>query len=61
MSPELHQQEGCDFMAAAFAVHNEMGRRFLEEVYHESLELELSRRGIPFVSKPRLERKRFVL
>jgi len=50
----FYQQEGYDFMAAAFEVHTEMGHGFLEEVYHESLELELSQRGIPFVSKPKL-------
>jgi GxxExxY protein len=47
-----YQQEGYDFMAAAFEVHNEMGSGFLEEIYHESLELELATRRIPFVSKP---------
>ncbi len=51
---ELHQQEGYDFMAAAFTVYNEMGAGFLEEVYQESLELELTERGIPLVSKPKL-------
>jgi len=50
----LYQQEGYEFMAAAFEVHTEMGHGFLEEVYHESLELELTRRGIAFVSKPKL-------
>ncbi len=48
------QQEGYDFMAAVFAVYNEMGNGFLEEIYHESLELELTEREIPYVSKPRL-------
>mgnify|MGYP001550242633 CR=1 FL=1 len=51
---ELYQQEGYEFMAAAFEVCNEMGSGFLEEGYHERLELELSQRGIPFVSKPKL-------
>jgi GxxExxY protein len=51
---KLYQQEGYDFMAAAFEVYNEMGSGFLEEVYHESLEIELANRGIPFVSKPKL-------
>jgi len=51
---ELYQQQGYDFMAAAFEVHTEMGHGFLEEVYHESLELELSQRGIPHTSKPKL-------
>ncbi|MEI6108144.1 MAG: GxxExxY protein [Opitutae bacterium] len=50
----LHQQEGYDFMAAVFEVYNEMGHGFLEEVYHESLELELNQRKIPFVAKPKL-------
>lgn len=51
---ELYQQQGYDFMAAAFEVYNEMGHGFLEEVYHESLELELNRRSTNYVSKPKL-------
>ena len=51
---ELYQQQGYDFMAAAFEVHSEMGHGFLEEVYHESLELELNQRSIPYISKPKL-------
>ena len=51
---ELYQQQGYDFMAAAFEVYNEMGHGFLEEVYHESLELELNQRGTNYVSKPKL-------
>ena len=53
-SGNLYEQEGYDFMAAAFEVYNEMGSGFLEEIYHESLEVELGRRGIPFISKPAL-------
>lgn len=49
------EQEGYDFMNACFAVHNEMGGEFLEEVYQENLEIELTDRGIPFVSHPRLQ------
>ena len=55
MHSHLYQQEGYNFMAAAFEVFNEMGTGFLEEVYRESLELELNARGIPFESQPRLE------
>ena len=51
---ELYQQEGYDFMAAVFDVYNEMGSGFLEEVYQESLEMELSDRGISFASHPKL-------
>ena len=49
------RQEGYDFMNACFAVHNELGGGFLEEVYQESLEMELTDRGIPFVSHPKLQ------
>ena len=48
----LLKQEGYDFMAAAFEVYNEMGCGFLQDVYHESMELELTQRKIPFVSRP---------
>lgn len=55
-------------MAAAFEVYNEQGHGFAEEVYQESLELELGFRKIPFTSKGELEirykgialRKRYV-
>src|ERR1700710_2456175 len=51
---ELHQQTGYDLMAAVFDVYHEMGNGFLEEVYHESLGLELTDRKIPFINKPSL-------
>lgn len=50
----LFQQEGYDFMAAAFDVYNQLGHGFLEEVYQESLEIELTDRKIPFIVKPKL-------
>lgn len=64
----LLKQEGYDLMAAAFEVYNEHGHGFAEEVYQESLELELGLRKIPFFSKRELEirykgivlRKRYV-
>jgi GxxExxY protein len=49
------QQEGYDFMNACFAVHNEYGGGFLEEVYQECLEIELTDRQIPYVAQPRLQ------
>lgn len=54
-STALWQQEGYDFMAVCFEVYNEMGHGFLEEVYQESVEIELSNRRIPFVSHPKLQ------
>ena len=38
-------------MGAAFEVYNELGYGMAEEVYQQSLEVELSLRGIPFQTK----------
>jgi GxxExxY protein len=54
MNPEPMQQEGYDFMAAAFEVYNDMGNGYTEDVYQESLELELSDRRIPFLAQAEL-------
>jgi GxxExxY protein len=45
------QEEGYQLMAAAFEVHSFNGGGLAEEVYQESLEIELELRGIPFRSK----------
>lgn len=50
---EPMQQEGYDFMAAAFEVYNELGSGFTEDVYQEALENELTARRIDF--HPQLE------
>ena len=49
--PKL-QEEGYALMAAAFEVHKVLGGGLAEEIYQESLEIELEMRGIPFKSKP---------
>lgn len=54
MDDDRFQQRGYDFMSAAFEVYNEKGSGFLEEVYHECLERELTGRKIPWSSKPTL-------
>ncbi|MEO7414280.1 MAG: GxxExxY protein [Opitutaceae bacterium] len=46
-SDEAFKQEGYDLIAAAFEVYNEKGSGFLEEIYHECLERELTRRNMP--------------
>ena len=44
--------EGYELMGAAFEIYNEMGPGFLEEVYHECLERELTRHSIPWRTHP---------
>lgn len=51
----LCHQEGYDLIASCFEVYNELGHGFLEEVYQESVEMELTVRGLPFVSQPKLQ------
>ena len=51
----LFKTEGYELMGAAFEVYNELGPGFLEDVYQEAMELELTSRRIPFCPKPRLQ------
>ncbi len=51
----LFKQEGYDLMGAAFEVYREKGGGFLEAVYQECMERELTARKIPFQSKPWLK------
>ena len=47
-------QEGYELMGAAFEVHNLQGGGLLEEIYQQSLEIELELRKIPFRRKQEL-------
>ena len=47
-------QEGYALMGAAFEVHNVQGGGLLEEIYQESLEVELQLRKISFQRKKEL-------
>ncbi|MEN9638080.1 MAG: hypothetical protein RL077_6484 [Verrucomicrobiota bacterium] len=49
-----HDPAGYALIGACFEVYNEKGSGFLEEVYQECLEMELTDRGIPFVTHPKL-------
>lgn len=55
MKPEIYKDEGYNLMGAAFEVYNEQGYGMAEEIYQESLELELEMRAIPFRSKQELK------
>jgi GxxExxY protein len=50
----LYKDECYDIQGAIFEVYREMGCVFLEAVYQECLERELTTRGIPFVAQPDL-------
>ncbi len=54
-SDKPYSKEGYAIMAAAFEVHRELGGGLLEEIYQESLELELGLRQIPYESKQELQ------
>jgi GxxExxY protein len=54
MSTESMQQEGYDFMATAFEVHEDMGNGYTEDIDQESLEMELADRQMPFRAQAEL-------
>ena len=49
----LYKEETYKIIGACFEVYKEMGCGFLEAVYQECLEMELTTQGIPF--KPQVE------
>ncbi len=49
------KDEGYRFMGAAFEVYNQLGYGLAEEVYQQSLAIELELRGIPFQSNRELD------
>jgi len=51
---EFLGREGYLFMGAVFEVYKELGHGLGEEIYQESLEMELTDQGIPFSSKQEL-------
>ena len=51
----MFKEEGYKLMGAAFEVYNEIGYGMAEEIYQQSLEVELGLRGIPFVGKQKLD------
>ena len=51
---EIYKDEGYRLMGAGFEVYNEQGHGMAEEIYQESLEIELEMRGIAFQTKQEL-------
>ena len=50
----IYREEVYAIIGACFEVYNEMGPGFLEDVYQEALERELTFRAMPYESKPKL-------
>jgi GxxExxY protein len=50
----MFKEEGYKLMGAAFEVYNQLGYGMAEEIYQQSLEIELELCGIPFVTKREL-------
>jgi GxxExxY protein len=50
----MYEDEGYRLMGAAFEVYNELGYGMAEEVYQQSLEIELEMRQIKFATKQEL-------
>ncbi len=48
------KEEGYSLMGAAFEVYNELGYGMAEEIYQQSLQIELALRAIPFQPKREL-------
>ena len=54
MSKLLFEKESYQIRGAAFEVYKEMGHGFLESVYQECMERELTQMQVPFLSQPEL-------
>ena len=51
----MYEQEGYELVGAALEVYNTRKFGFYEDVYQECMEIELTRREIPFESQPELK------
>ncbi len=55
MNDIIYREESCKIMGACFEVYKETGCGFLESVYQECLELEMTDQGIPFAAQQKLQ------
>jgi len=54
--PDIIYKDECyEIYGCIYAVNRKLGTGFLEAVYQEALEIELSRKNIPFVSQQEIE------
>ena len=53
----IYKDEAFKIIGAAMEVHNTLGSGFLEAVYQEALELEMSMRGIPYIPQKKIQIK----
>ena len=53
----INENETYNIIGACFEVHKQLGNGFLEAVYQEALEIELSLRNIPFTREKQLKIK----
>lgn len=51
----MFKDEGYKLMGAAFEVYNQLGYGMAEEIYQQSLQIELELRGISFQGKSKLD------
>lgn len=51
----IFKKECYEIIGAAMNVYNTLGHGFLEAVYQEALEIELGKRGIPYIREKDLE------
>jgi GxxExxY protein len=54
MDDIVYKEESYRIMGACFEVYKEKGCGFLEPVYQECIEMELTLQGIPFVAQKRI-------
>ncbi|MFI5335244.1 MAG: GxxExxY protein [Opitutales bacterium] len=55
MNELIHPEESYKVIGACFEVYKEKGCGFLEAVFQECLEMELSDQGIPYLAQPSLK------